>query len=67
MAGNMWEWTTETGKHGSKDANATTFAVLRGGSFNWSGSDAPVSYRYGDGTVGDCSIGFGFRVVLYIQ
>ena len=68
MAGNMWEWTTETGKHGSKDANATTFAVLRGGSFDNDGSDGPVSYRHGYHTVsGSYYIAVGFRVVLYIQ
>ena len=67
MAGNMWEWTTETGKHDSKATDATNYAVFRGGSFDWDGSGAPVSYRYGDGSVGDFSINFGFRVVLYIQ
>ena len=67
MAGNMWEWTTETGKHDSKDTDATNYAVLRGGSFNWYGSDAPVSYRYGGGSVGGYNIDIGFRVVLYIQ
>ena len=67
MAGNMWERTTETGKYDSKDANATTYAVLRGGSFGNSGSDCPVSYRHGDYPVGDCYINVGFRVVLYIQ
>ena len=67
MAGNMWEWTTETGKHDSKDANATTYAVRRGGGFGWGGSDAPVSYRYGDYSVGACGVSIGFRVVLYIQ
>ena len=68
MAGNMWEWTTETGKYDSKDANATTYAVLRGGSFRNDGSDYPVSYRDGSDTVDwSGSFGVGFRVVLYIQ
>ena len=67
MAGNMWEWTTETGKHDSKATDATNYAVLRGGSFGNSGSDCPVSYRHGDYPVGDCYINVGFRVVLYIQ
>ena len=68
MAGNMWEWTTETGKHDSKVENATTFAVRRGGSFFWSGSYYPVSYRSGGYTVSDSyDIDLGFRVVLYIQ
>ena len=35
MAGNMWEWTTETGKHDSKATDATNYAVLRGGSFKF--------------------------------
>ena len=67
MAGNMWEWTTETGKHDSKATDATNYAVRRGGSFGNSGSDCPVSYRHGDYPVGDCYINVGFRVVLYIQ
>ena len=67
MAGNMWEWTTETGKHDSKATDATNYAVLRGGSFYWRGSDAPVSYRNGGGSVGAYDLDFGFRVVLYIQ
>ena len=67
MAGNMWEWTTETGKHGSTASDATNFAVLRGGSFHNLGGLAPVSYRHGNNTVGDYDLGIGFRVVLYIQ
>ena len=43
MAGNMWEWTTETGYPNG----ATERAVRRGGSFNWAGSSAPVCYRCG--------------------
>ena len=64
MAGNMWEWTTETG---NPDGTSTTRAVLRGGSFNNNGDNAPVSRRDGDIRVDDCYIGVGFRVVLYIQ
>ena len=45
MAGNMWEWTTETGKHDSKATDATNYAVRRGGSFSNNGSDNPVSGR----------------------
>ena len=67
MAGNMWEWTTETGKHDSKDTDATNYAVLRGGSFGGNGDDAPVSRRGGSIRVGGCDIDVGFRVVLYIQ
>ena len=67
MAGNMWEWTTETGKHDSKATDATNYAVRRGGSFSDYGSGYPVSGRSGDGSVGDCGLHIGFRVVLYIQ
>ena len=67
MAGNMWEWTTETGKHDSKATDATNYAVLRGGSFANNGSDYPVSGRGGYYSVGGYGIGIGFRVVLYIQ
>ena len=67
MAGNMWEWTTETGKHDSNATGATEFAVLRGGGFSNDGSDGPVSYRNGYNSVGDYSFDIGFRVVLYIQ
>ena len=68
MAGNMWEWTTETGKHGATASDATNYAVLRGGSFANDGSGLPVSHRNGVGTVSDSfSVHFGFRVVLYIQ
>ena len=68
MAGNMWEWTTETGKHDSKATDATNYAVLRGGSFANDGSSYPVSSRNGNNTVSDSyDIFIGFRVVLYIQ
>ena len=68
MAGNMWEWTTETGKHDSKATDATNYAVLRGGSFNNYGSGSPVSYRHGNFTVSySYGVHIGFRVVLYIQ
>ena len=67
MAGNMWEWTTETGKHDSKATDATNYAVRRGGSFGSDGSGYPVSGRSGHTSVGDYNIDIGFRVVLYIQ
>ena len=67
MAGNMWEWTTETGKHDSKATDATNYAVRRGGSFGYGGSDYPVSGRFGNDSVGGCGVSIGFRVVLYIQ
>ena len=67
MAGNMWEWTTETGKYDSTAEKATTYAVLRGGSFGGNGDYAPVSRRDGSIRVDVCYLNWGFRVVLYIQ
>ena len=64
MAGNMWEWTTETGK---PDGGNTLRAVLRGGSFGWAGSDYPVSYRHGNNVATWLAVFIGFRVVLYIK
>lgn len=64
LAGNMYEWTTETGLH---NTTGKTFAVLRGGSFNNDGSSNPVVYRSGDGTVGNTNVHLGFRPVLYIK
>ena len=71
MAGNLWEWTTETGYHGA-DATATPkptkYAVLRGGSFYNYGGHRPVTYRNGDyGTSLGGDFYIGFRVVLYIN
>ena len=64
MAGNMWEWTTETGK---PDGGSTLRAVLRGGSFFSGGSDLPVSSRNGSISATGYSLNIGFRVVLYIK
>ena len=64
MAGNMWEWTTETGYHNA--GSGTQYAVLRGGGFGNGGSNYPVSSRSGYGSVGDTNFHFGFRVVLYL-
>ena len=64
MAGNMWEWTTET----TTKSNNYEYAVLRGGSFFYGGSSGPVSYRDGvGGTTWGGHIDVGFRVVLYIK
>ncbi len=68
MAGNMWEWTTETGKYDSTAEKATVYAVHRGGSFDDDVSNYPVSSRNGDATVSySYNLNVGFRVVLYIQ
>ncbi len=68
MAGNMWEWTTETGNHATANGSSgTTFAVLRGGGFNCHGSSYPVSRRDGDHSTTGYNFNFGFRPVLYIK
>ena len=65
MAGNMWEWTTETSYHNA--GSDTQYAVLRGGSFSSNGGGhGPVSHRYGANSVGYTYISIGFRVVLYL-
>ena len=78
LAGNMWEWTTETGEHKIKDADGNTVtdgndgdniytrAVRRGGSFFGDGGDYPVAYRRGYYATGWYDVNVGFRVVLYI-
>ena len=70
MAGNIWEWTTETGHHSTTDTNATTgtkYAVRRGGGFADSGTNCPISERPGCNAATTTDISFGFRVVLYVQ
>ncbi len=67
MAGNMYEWTTEYGYHGST-SSSTKYAVRRGGSFWSTGTNCPVSYRLGDVTATVAGVpSFGFRVVLYVK
>ena len=67
LAGNMWEWTTETKIRKNGNNTNYTFAVMRGGSFKYSGSFSPVVYR--DGSTGARYEGahVGFRTVLYIK
>ena len=68
MAGNMWEWTTETGNHTTANGSSgTTFAVLRGGGFSYYGSSYPVSYRHGYYSTAGYNVNIGFRPVLYIR
>ena len=68
MAGNMWEWTTETGNHTTANGSSgTTFAVLRGGGFYHYGGYHPVSYRYGYYSTTGYALDVGFRPVLYIR
>ena len=72
LAGNMWEWTSEVGGHGSLAENNwtnnnQTFAVVRGGCFNSSENGVPISYRNGNVDVTNSVIAIGFRVVLYVN
>jgi hypothetical protein len=68
LAGNMWEWTTETIKRTrTSDNTKETFVVLRGGGFGGSGSNSPVVFRLGNHITRGASIDVGFRVVLYIK
>ena len=64
IAGNIWEWTTETGYHNT--GSGTQYAVVRGGIFHNYGGNYPVSHRNGGNSVADSSFSFGFRVVLYL-
>ena len=68
LAGNMWEWTTET-KIRKNNSNSTdsTFAVLRGGCFSNAGYDNPVVFRHGNITAISTGVHIGFRTVLYIK
>ena len=63
LAGNVWEWTTETGKH---DGINNTYAVTRGGS-HVDNINGPVSCRGGSGIATDIGFNIGFRVVLYLK
>ncbi len=65
MAGNVWEWTDEVGRHG-QESGENTFAVRRGGSFIDKGEVCPISHRYGENTISALDFNIGFRVVLYI-
>ena len=66
MAGNMWEWTTETGKKSDESDSTTTYAAFRGGGFSHQGSGHSVVFACGNGYVSDCIAHIGFRVVLYL-
>ena len=67
LAGNMWEWTTETIKRKNGDERENTFAVLRGGSFHNRGSSNSIVYRSGNGVTTYTGTYIGFRVTLYIK
>ena len=67
LAGNMWEWTTETKIRKNGNNTNYTFAVMRGGSFKYSGSFSPVVYRDGSTGARYEGVHVGFRTVLYIK
>ena len=64
MGGNMYEWTTEAGKHGS---TGPTYGVLRGGACSNACVAIPPCLRAGDNDVNATNFYFGFRVVLYVK
>ncbi len=64
MGGNMYEWTTETGKH---DSTGQTFAVMRGGNFTNDSPASPACVLSGFDTATRTYISIGFRVVLYVK
>ena len=66
MAGNMWEWTTETGTMKNETNPTTRYTATRGGGFNDHGSVHPVVRADGNYPVGACDVHIGFRVVLYL-
>ena len=57
LAGNVWEWTSE------KEYSSSF--IFRGGSYDYDGSDYPVSYR--NIYASDTNVGLGFRPRLYIK
>ena len=60
IAGNMWEWTTET------STSPSGYAVHRGGSFTHNGNDGPAVYSNGGYGSSNCDVYVGFRVALYL-
>lgn len=61
VAGNVWEWTTETI---TRDA---THRVLRGGSTDYDGWNDLATYRHGNDTASYTYWHVGFRAVLYVK
>ena len=58
LAGNVWEWTLEYTAHSSYPC------AIRGGNFNYNGSNYPAANRYYSFTT-VYSSDFGFRISLY--
>ena len=63
IAGNLWEWTTESTQ---VDGQSGTFNVLRGGSFSNSYAGSPACYRRYNYVTGTITNG-GFRPALYVK
>ena len=59
MAGNVWEWTTENCSN-----DGSSYLVVRGGNFFFSGSDNPAAYRSYN-FIDFAGNDIAFRVVLY--
>jgi formylglycine-generating sulfatase enzyme len=57
LAGNVWEWTSEA---------YSSISISRGGSYDYGGSDFPVSCRDRDSASGANGV-TGFRLRLYIK
>ncbi len=71
VAGNLWEWTTESSyiasyaKYSKTDFNVNTHQ-LRGGSFNHACGSSPACFRSGN-FAANTHTSFGFRIALYIK
>ena len=71
VAGNLWEWTTESSyvasyaKYSKTDFNVNTH-VFRGGSFNGAYGSNPACFR-GYSYAANIYTNLGFRVALYIK
>ena len=65
MAGNLYEWTTETGEHNNSSENV--YVSCRGGGFNVYSNSDTICIRNGAFEALGISVFCGFRVVLYIQ
>ena len=59
LAGNVFEWTSETSPYSSSPC------VLRGGYCNYTGSYSPADYRY-DNNETNYNDNYGFRVALFL-
>ena len=63
MAGNMWEWTTETVNY----TDGQTYGVHRGGAFEGLGVTDRITRTAGGQITAYCYFDVGFRCMLYIK